>query len=280
MLLRGSESGKLWSKEEVLFHRKVSSDRKCLIKLLFVLFFTFRSVSIPVRLWCLNIKQSSMFPRDTRRSQRKQRKSDEILFSLKISYLLVSSRKPPGCSYSGPSAWCLRSNASPQMKVCQPAAICWGCGSKTLTSSCVSEVSLRCNQTVEVTTGGAVTLQCSVMWSSPIAECGNISFTWNRNQSDLCRSNVCTEENATLIRMKMGSVWEEQTVTVGVLSGCGMDSSTIRVKLVEGEAFRGFVTSWAHSHSFYSSHTLHQMRSLSIKAALRQKTWLSWRSYL
>ncbi|XP_020556017.1 uncharacterized protein LOC101170245 isoform X2 [Oryzias latipes] len=97
------------------------------------------------------------------------------------------------------------------------------------------KVSLSCNQTVEVTTGGAVTLQCSVMWSGPIAKCGNISFTWNTNQSNLCRSNVCTEENATLIRMEMRSVWEEQTVTVGVLSGCGMDSSTIRVKLVEDE---------------------------------------------
>ncbi|CAK6974274.1 uncharacterized protein LOC122970953 [Scomber scombrus] len=99
-----------------------------------------------------------------------------------------------------------------------------------------AEVSLKCNNTVEVVFREDVTLTCRIT-DMTRDNCKGIDYQWSNSHGDIqCNSDlkeyICGWDKLTYVYLTISSVIEEDNYTVTVHTNCGFaQSSTIKVQI-------------------------------------------------
>ncbi|XP_044193272.1 uncharacterized protein LOC122970953 [Thunnus albacares] len=98
-----------------------------------------------------------------------------------------------------------------------------------------ANVSLKCNDTVEVVAGENVTLNCSIIYR-PENNCKGQQYHWSNSHGDIqCNSSLmkpfCGWDTQTYVYLTISNVIEEENYTIVIHTDCGTPKKSIKVRV-------------------------------------------------
>lgn len=98
-----------------------------------------------------------------------------------------------------------------------------------------AEVSAKCNSTVEVVAGEAVTLNCTITTMQD--NCSVESYKWNNTHGEISCNNSglmeysCDGVNQTYVWLTIQNVKKDENYTIEVETDCGLAKSHIKLQV-------------------------------------------------
>lgn len=95
-------------------------------------------------------------------------------------------------------------------------------------------VSVKCNPTVDIVAGEAVTLNCTIMMKE---NCRGESYDWNNTHGKIPCDNSdlmeygCDWDNQSYVSLTIRNVMKDNNYTILIVTDCGLDNSNIKLQV-------------------------------------------------